>query len=182
MRERYMCPRRAATPFYEGVGKDWWDHRRWGTALGRGLAWWIHNGPIGNWLRALQHRLWVREWHRLRHLLPNPYIGGTRWEWGPWQPRVCSFCGGVHLEDAIRLVSLGWSLNPTDKGYKFYLEPRNRHWGPVPPVKLYTHHLNLDQVLRLIEVVKANPPEDARRTDPRLRIFGTAWPEGMPDA
>lgn len=80
----------------------------------------------------------------------------NRWEW-PWQPRVCSFCGGVHPDDAIRLRQEGWRVESTDKSYKRYLQPPGGTmgfggnvyvppWFPVPPVKVYTQHFDGEQI------------------------------------
>lgn len=91
------------------------------------------------------------------------------WKWGP--PRTCSFCGGIHPEDAIRLVSEGWEVETTfGKSYKRYLEAPGYkahiekmseiarttrdfsmlpdYWSPVPPVKVYVAHFSQDQVDR----------------------------------
>ncbi len=104
---------------------------------------------------------------------PPPSSRGSdlwKWSWGP--PRTCSYCGGIHPEDAIRLVSEGWEVEPTTKGYKRYLGPPGtlaRHeammasikdhgrepgegvpsvWSPTPPVKVYCQHFDEDQVRR----------------------------------
>lgn len=103
----------------------------------------------------------------LDHWRDQPWGGRPEhvWNW-PWQPRVCSFCGGVHPDDAIRLLKEGWHLDSTDKAYKRYLEPPGGTlgfdhegrlfgaragvyvppWGPVPPVELYTQHFDGEQI------------------------------------
>lgn len=86
------------------------------------------------------------------------------WDW-PWRPRTCTFCGGVHPDDAIQLLKEGWHVVTTDKAYKRYLEPPGGKlgmeyegrvfdagvyvppWGPVPPVKLYTPHMDGEQIM-----------------------------------
>ena len=170
--ERQRCPRRDEGYGYDEKSPtaDHWRPRNWGYAWARHFFYWWNNGPVGIALRQFHHVLWVREWHRLRGWLPNPSQGGTTWEW-PWQPRTCSFCGGVHPEDAARLVQEGWEMHGTDKGYKHYMEPpgsRARHarimqsihvleeparraevwqgWSAVPPVKLYVQHFNSEQI------------------------------------
>ena len=45
--------------------------------------------------------------------------------------RTCSFCGGAHPEDVIRLLEAGWEDERTDKPYKGYLHP--------PGTKLHDH-------------------------------------------
>lgn len=95
------------------------------------------------------------------------------------KPRTCSFCGGVHPEDAIALLKLGWELDSTGKWYKAYMEPpgtmlqRNRiikaignqekekeafrvpHVHPSPPVKLYTMHFSETQIREVNDYLKA---------------------------
>lgn len=92
------------------------------------------------------------------------------WDWGP--PRTCSFCGGIHPEDAMRLLGEGWEHEKA-KSYKGYLEPpgsRTRSdaflasikdksrevgqgvpsvWSPTPPVKMYVAHFSDEQLARL---------------------------------
>ena len=173
--ERQRCPRRDEGYGYDkSPTADSWRPRNWGLTWARHLAYWWNNGLVGIALRRLQNTLWQREWHRLRGWLPNPPQGGTTWEW-PWQPRTCSFCGGVHPEDAARLVMEGWDAGVTDKDYKWYLEPpgtRERYiramkalrsevradpahkeerpgWAAVPPVKLYLQHFSTEQITKL---------------------------------
>lgn len=66
------------------------------------------------------------------------------WSW-PWKPRACSFCGGIHPEDAIELHQEGWLIIKTDKAYKRYLEPPT-NWYPVPPVQVYSYHFDASQM------------------------------------
>ena len=151
MAETVICPRRA-----EGVLPGYPDHDEWVT-----------NHWIADHDEAERKR---QEWLANN---PNSSIGATQgewlWSWGP--PRTCSFCGGIHPEDAIRLISEGWEVDPTTKPYKRYLEPpgmRQKHkaliaaldrgddsfrsvpsvWSPGPPVKLYTMHFDQDQIDR----------------------------------
>lgn len=108
------------------------------------------------------------------------YIRGADndlWLWPSDVPRTCSFCGGIHPEDAIRLLNEGWEVEATDKGYKRYLGPPGTRalneaimasiragapqqqipagWSPVPPVKLYVQHLNEEQVERFNAALRA---------------------------
>lgn len=94
-------------------------------------------------------------------------------------PRTCTFCGGVHPEDALRLLDEGWEIDQTLKFYKAYLQPpgnglhRRRmfeaigsdvdmdrveqiphHASPVPSVKFYTQHANEQQIARVNEAIK----------------------------
>lgn len=100
---------------------------------------------------------------------PTGFIGKVLWDYGGEQPRTCSFCGGVHPDDAIALIEAGWTVDCTTKAYKRYLEPPGYHdymlriqaagWNverageprvesPVPPVKLYVQHFNAEQIAR----------------------------------
>lgn len=136
--EKLTCPRRMNElgPWEQKEGLDRWDANRWGWDIG-----------------DFSHQLTVPD-----HVGP-----GRQWQW-PWQPRTCSFCGGVHPDDAIKLLKEGWHVVSTDKSYKRYLEPPGGTmgmeyegrvfgagvyvppWGPVPPVKLYTMHLDGEQI------------------------------------
>lgn len=153
--EVQTCGRRTGDwgPWQRGLNLDRWYRDRWGTLLGRRFKRWLHH-----------HETWgYKLLSRVYKLLDKgiPYQGGTLWEW-PWYPRTCSFCGGVHPADALRLVHEGWEVEWSDKGYKAYMNPpgyraamsrimdatRKREptgakhwsWSPVPPVKLYTQH------------------------------------------
>jgi hypothetical protein len=93
------------------------------------------------------------------------------------KPRSCNFCGSVHPEDAIALLKQGWEVEAS-KPYKRYLHPpgyteymrtfldwERRHMyheaemgedpgerptfvHVTPPAKLYTMHLDKDQIAR----------------------------------
>lgn len=105
------------------------------------------------------------------------------WKW-PWQPRVCSWCGSAHPEDAIKLLQEKWEVEGTGKAYKRYIHPPGYHefianlnarcrelaergvdpmkalkedrviWHPTPPVKLYGWHLDEQTMNRFNELVK----------------------------
>jgi hypothetical protein len=77
-----------------------------------------------------------------------------RWLGSGDPPRTCSFCGGIHPEDAIRLVSENWRIEPTTKDYKRYLQPPLPGWHPTPPVKLYVQHFSDEQVERFNAATK----------------------------
>ena len=114
---------------------------------------------LGPW----EHKEWLDDWRVDRWSGPHA-TGDYVWQW-PWEPRACSFCGGVNPDDAIRLIKEGWHLEGTNKAYKRYLEPPDGRlgmeyegrvygdgkvyvppWSPVPPVKLYTQHLDGEQI------------------------------------
>jgi len=94
--------------------------------------------------------------------------GGTSWPW-PWNPRTCSFCGGAHPQDILRLLAEGWEAGSTTKAYKWYLEvpgyhdhmdrvlsvigthrlpPEPRYQPAIPPVKVYSAHFSVEQFAR----------------------------------
>lgn len=185
--ERQRCPRRGPPgPFVGDDGTetvDYWESNSWGWGPWRRLVYWWCNGPVGNlasrirqwgWDKSDQRRRAGKSWRLVRWIAEvcNWSSGGTKWEW-PWQPRTCSYCGGAHPEDLIRLLIEGWESHGTDKGYKWYMEPPGyfkafalrmrayrkdagktppnampRVWGAVPPVKLYTMHFDTVQLQR----------------------------------
>lgn len=166
--EVQTCPRRSESSRPIRTSADRWDRTRWGSSLGRRWERFWHGNRDSRAYRVLA---WV--YKKLGRGIP--YLGGTRWQW-PWYPRDCSYCGGVHPEDAIRLIEEGWESERA-KSYKFYLNPPGYHavmraayqtmrerrsvappsryvWSPVPPVKLYTMHFSEDQILRYNSAVK----------------------------
>lgn len=76
---------------------------------------------------------------------------GDKWEHRDGQSfRQCSYCGCIHPDDAAELLEKGWLLQPTDKGYKYYLkEPNGKGWA-----KLYTPHVSKEQGVALNEAIK----------------------------
>ncbi len=114
--------------------------------------------------------------HKPGTFFRGPWNDRWLWSWGP--PRTCSYCGGIHPEDAIRVMQEGWEVEGTDKFYKKYINPPGTHtqheafiasikdhkrepgqgvpsvWSPAPPVKLYTDHLTQDQIDRFNEVLR----------------------------
>lgn len=159
------CPDRISMPGPWNVGEnlDHWDTGRWSKNF---LA-----IRLGHFITILANRIQNRGKQTL-------FLGPTNdeWHWKGTIPRTCSFCGGIHPEDAIRLVGDGWEVEKTDKSYKRYLEPPGyrahiqkmmdrlhlrmlKHeepeefWSPVPPVKLYTAHFDADQADRFNAVM-----------------------------
>lgn len=91
-------------------------------------------------------------------------------------PRTCSYCGSVHPEDALKLMSQGWEVeSATGKSYKRYLHPPGhgmylmRIFGvpnvrepkdyrePTPPVKLYVMHMTPEQIDRFNSILAKQP-------------------------
>ena len=152
-------------------------------------------GEPGPWKRDPGLDRWARDrWStdaeavRARHEEEDRRPAGTNttvhrdpnsglWLWRGEVPRTCSFCGGIHPEDAIRLLAEGWE-NEKVKPYKGYLNPPGTRtkrdaflaslrdprrepgqgvpsvWSPVPPVKLYVMHFDDAALARLNETLK----------------------------
>lgn len=95
------------------------------------------------------------------------WVEGDNWKIS-FIPRTCSFCSGIHPEDAKKLIEMGWGVEPTTKGYKRYMHPKgyreylnatlksvkekgdlpnnkSDYWSPKPNVKLYVMHFDEDQ-------------------------------------
>jgi hypothetical protein len=184
--EAQTCPDRMGMPgpWDRAEGRDRWDHGRWSADPEAVRA--RHDAEDAPRLAEHNARNEARgeapitlEEYRAKWYVRGPHNDLWLWSWGP--PRVCSFCGGIHPEDAIRLVSEGWEIDPTGKSYKRYLNPpgsAQRHaaflascrdpnrepgegvpsvWAPTPPVKLYAWHLDADQRRRFNEAVDAHP-------------------------
>lgn len=161
--EMQTCPRRMNElgPWERAPCLDRWTADRWSTDPEAVAA--KHAAEDARHPNITVHR--------------GPHNDLWLWSWGP--PRTCSFCGGLHPEDAIRLVAEGWEVDATGKAYKRYLEPpgsRTRHealmaslrdpsreagqgvpsvWAPTPPVKLYVMHFDEDQIRRFNEALEA---------------------------
>jgi hypothetical protein len=150
--EPQFCPRRGEAPQGLIGGPDWWERGRWAATQEESDA------EVAEFMAA--------------H--PRGGIGHVLWSYGGEQPRTCSYCGGIHPDDAITLIRAGWEVDPTTKSYKRYLEPpgyaagqqlwreynlRNGYGktptgeakpvtisSPVPPVKLYVMHFTPDHI------------------------------------
>jgi hypothetical protein len=108
------------------------------------------------------------------------FYGGTYWPAGAPRPRTCSFCGGVHPDDAVTLLLAGWELEGTGKADTRRLHPpgydagvramlaaiRARRNGlprrpavrsPVPPVTLYIQHCTTAQIAQLNAAISTSP-------------------------
>lgn len=153
--EKQTCPRRTGElgPWKRDEGLDEWERDRWCATAEESAAKsaeWNAEHPDNGWQMPDDHMLWKGE---------------------PWMmPRTCSFCGSVHPDDAILLMSNGWEVEATGKSYKRYLNPPGTAqrlatlmrrldarepepfravpsvWSPTPPVKLYTMHMSEAQV------------------------------------
>ncbi len=86
-----------------------------------------------------------------RRMEPGPwnYPDTDTWDRreGANSPRKCSFCGGVHPDDAIELLESGKrTWGQTDKSYKGYLMPNHE--------KFYIQHFDKEQVDRLNAAIR----------------------------
>lgn len=130
---------------------------------------WSRRRVWADWFRDRKSRVW--DWVE-KHLFTLPwrrdrFMGGTYWPDGEPRPRTCSYCGGVHPDDAVTLIMRGWEVESTGKSYKRYLHPpgyraaierfhegmdalKEPRWegprSPVPPVKVYTYHFDQRQI------------------------------------
>lgn len=106
---------------------------------------------------------------------PGSSMSDPQWHGDSPQPRTCSFCGSIHPDDLLQLLLEGWELEPTDKGYKYYVHPKGwrenfnkrmssftggptdipRFWSPTPPVKSYVMHASEEQIKKLNDALKA---------------------------
>jgi hypothetical protein len=150
--EEWYCPRRAPygmDQWRKPEGGDQWSENRW---TGLRVTYSRSEGGV-----TLEQRV-----------EPQRFPAS-------WQPRVCSFCGGAHPEDVLRLIAEGWEVEPSLKGYKGYLHPPGytqsmqgamRKMGrgmdpiralaerpsvsdPTPPVKIYAQHFSPAQLEEL---------------------------------
>lgn len=65
----------------------------------------------------------------------------------------CSFCGSLHPDRFMELVRDGWSVGPTDKAYKAYLqEPDAAEGQGGKSAKFYFLHLSSEQQAEFIDL------------------------------
>lgn len=67
--------------------------------------------------------------------------------------RHCSFCGSLHPDDFMRMITEGETLEPTDKNYKAYVSASEKV-GPNGD-KFYFQHLSVEQRKALVDMVNA---------------------------
>ena len=120
----HQCARRGEWHPGRVAGPDYWERGRWAATREEADA------EVAEFMA--QH--------------PTGMMGHVLWDYTPEQPRTCSYCGGIHPDDAVALVKAGWRVEPTTKGYKRYLAPPEGRPHPVPPVKLYVQHFDAAQV------------------------------------
>jgi len=101
--------------------------------------------------------------------------GTDAWDNFPWHwiPRRCSFCGSLNPDDALRLLSEGWTEEKaTGKRYKAYFNPPADHTAmrrglgsdnPDQPKeksvmpKLYMWHLSEAQLKEMNDIHFGGP-------------------------
>lgn len=131
----HICPKIVGAKNIFGNEYDLWETGRW-SVWQKLRDWWL------NWT--------------------SRHYGGTYWSrsWGK-PPRSCNYCGGIHPEDMIEMMTRGWRIESTKGGSKFYLWPPGcRPWemvcgspsappwvpGPIPPIKGYSCHFSEDKI------------------------------------
>lgn len=68
------------------------------------------------------------------------------------EPRSCSACGGLHLDDALLLIEkYGWRIKFTPHKNKFILT--HSKYDDNPPVEVNTCHMGADQARRFNECI-----------------------------
>ena len=77
--------------------------------------------------------------------------------------RICSYCGGMHPEDAINSIKYGAEISTTDKRYKVYLKPRNSR-----DYKVYFQDFNEDQYKRFWQEAIDFQAVDTWRNNPNV--------------
>lgn len=75
--------------------------------------------------------------------------------WPPQEPhaRVCSYCGCLHPEDALVLLSRGWTLHGQEWSRVYFLHPPTGP-SPDPPVVIEPAHFTMAQRARLRTLLK----------------------------
>lgn len=152
--ERSNCARRVDSPVFHQT-LDVWENGRWNT------------DPAIEEKEACEFTEKYGE---------NSYRASHLWVWS-WLPRTCSFCGGIHPDDCLKLMEEGWEVEGTDKNYKRYLNPPGYStkqqallksiadpqrepgegvpsvWSPTPPVKVYFYHFTPEQGAKFNEIL-----------------------------
>lgn len=170
--EPQTCPRRVGEfgPWEHKPDLDSWKADRWLADPAAVAA--RQTADDQRWLdRSNADRVAAgRPPQTMAEYMANVHRGpdNDQWKWSLPVPRTCSFCGGIHPEDAIRLVGEGWEVDATGKDYKRYLNPPGygaycdalmgnirdggekpaRVASPTPPVKVYVMHFSDEQVER----------------------------------
>jgi hypothetical protein len=67
------------------------------------------------------------------------------WDMGPDGNRTCSYCGSMHYDDFIDMCRLaivdeGYSIDPSDKGYKVYVRQPGVRNASEGAIKYYKQH------------------------------------------
>ncbi len=103
---------------------------------------------------------------------------------------VCSYCGGIKPSSALQLLNNDWVLEPTDKGYKRYMDPPGGHWRAMmrsggllvyfppensPMVKMYTQHLTEEDRNEFNAALEANVQRREERGDKNDVSTGLPW-------
>jgi len=81
--------------------------------------------------------------------------GPDRWERRMFRSkmRYCSWCGGLHPEDALEAIGKGKRDERTTKRYKFYLSGKEFQNGQA---KVYVQHFSKQQLEELNSLIRAD--------------------------
>lgn len=81
----------------------------------------------------------------------SPMNGAAHWSIGRDGSRTCSYCGSLHPDDALEILTSyaagvdGYHFSPTDKSYKFYGNRPGVQNASDGGIKFYVHHLPIGQ-------------------------------------
>lgn len=79
---------------------------------------------------------------------PLKYSGSNLDTWH--EGNICSYCGSLNPEEFMEKLEIGqFTLTPTDKDYKVYLDKE----GDTTHRKFYFQHLSIEQQKRFIELL-----------------------------
>lgn len=102
---------------------------------------WLFRARLRLFAFAGYHRCGSREGSFVRAGYPKH----DSWDFGADGNRTCSFCGGMHFDDFIKIAKLSvinesYAIEGTDKRYKYYVrQPGVRNAGEGA-IKFYTTH------------------------------------------
>lgn len=163
--ERHTCPRRSEGPRCDEKDGDLWSIKDWRFTDAEAAA---------RWNQAEADRQNAEDKAKGHNCTTTPNLRYWLWPGPGPMPRICSYCGCVKPEDAIRLVAeFAFELEGTTKGYKLYLHPpgfkahterfmaalrgrdqdlvevaaaeEKKYHEVAPPLKLYSPHFSEEQ-------------------------------------
>lgn len=116
---------------------------------------------------------------------PGPYRdakGADMWDVMPNGDRCCSYCGSMSFDDFYRLVQRasdpadGVRVEPSTKGYKWYVHQPGIPNASKGAIKFYTWHLpSQEETDKLNAIIRAAQRESRTKFDRELSaMMGTA--------